>query len=109
MGLHLLDTIIIVGIALLIFGPKTLQSLSRNAGRGVAQAKDLKDKLMSEIPVEELAKVNETISQIPTSPQQVAQKLIFSSPKPGKQAESTEHEAAEAGTEAPGGQKQGSF
>ena len=78
MAFHPLDLIVIVGIALLIFGPKTLQSISHNAGRGVGHAKDMKNKLMSELPVEELSKVGETIARIPTSPQQVAQKLVSS-------------------------------
>lgn len=95
MGFHPLDIIVIVGIALLIFGPKTLQSISHSAGRGVGHAKDLKEKLMTELPVEEMARVNETISQIPTSPQQVAQKLIFSSPKPGEQKEPPAYEISQ--------------
>lgn len=94
MGFHPLDIIIIVGIALLLFGPKTLQSISHSAGRGVGHAKDMKDKLMTELPVEDFAKVSETISQIPTSPQQVAQKLISSSLKPDEKKEQDEPEAA---------------
>ena len=35
MGFHPLDIVILVALALLIFGPKTLQSLSHSAGRGV--------------------------------------------------------------------------
>lgn len=78
MGFHPLDILIIAGFALILFGPKTLQSLSRSAGRGLGQAKDMKDKLMSELPVEEISKVNEALSKIPTSPQQVAHKVIQS-------------------------------
>lgn len=76
MGVHLPDLLIVVAVGLLLFGPKTLQSLSRTAGRGMGQAKQLKDKVVSELPVEELAQLNKTISSIPTSPQQVAQKLV---------------------------------
>ncbi len=76
MGFHPLDIIVVVAIALLLFGPKTLQSLSHSAGRGMGHAKEMKDKLMQELPVEELSQVGETFSQIPTSPHQVAQKLI---------------------------------
>src|SRR5579864_7829718 len=79
MGLHLLDIIIVVGVALLIFGPKTLQSISHKAGRGMGQAKDVKEKLLAELPMDDLAKVNETVSQIPLSPQQAARKLITAS------------------------------
>lgn len=78
MGFHALDIIVIVGIALLIFGPRTLQSLSHTAGRSVGQAKETKDKLLAELPMEDLARVKETVSQIPLSPQQAAQKLVTS-------------------------------
>jgi TatA/E family protein of Tat protein translocase len=44
MGLHLPELIVLVGIALAIFGPKTLNSMARNAGKGVSQVKDAKDK-----------------------------------------------------------------
>lgn len=87
MGLHPLDILVIVGIVLVIFGPKTLQSISHNAGRGMGHAKDVKDKLMSELPIEELSKVSETLSQIPTSPQQVAHKLVSSALKPDERKE----------------------
>lgn len=90
MGFHPLDLLIVAGFILLLFGPKTLQSLSRSAGRGLGQARDMKDKLMSELPVEELSKVNETLSKIPTSPQQVAQKMIQSALVPDeKKADET--------------------
>ena len=90
MGFHPLDILIIIGVALLIFGPKTLQSLSHSAGRGMSHAKDMKDKLVKELPMEELSQVGETFSQIPTSPQQVAQKLIASSLKSDEEKEHTQ-------------------
>ena len=76
-GLHLLDLIVILAIALLIAGPKTLQSISRKAGKGVSQAKVMKDKVMAELPVEEISGISNTLSKIPTSPQQAAQKLLL--------------------------------
>lgn len=94
MGFHPLDILVIVLIALLIFGPKTLQSLSHSAGRGMGHAKEVKDKLMSELPVEELSKVSETISQIPMSPQQVAQKLVTSALKPEEKNEASTAETS---------------
>ena len=96
MGFHPLDIIVIVGIALLLFGPKTLQSLSHNVGRGMGHAKDMKDKLMEELPVEELSQVGETFSRIPTSPQQVAQKLIGSSLKSDEKKEEAQAAAESA-------------
>lgn len=92
-GFHALDLIVIVGIALLIFGPKTLQSLSHHAGRGLGQAKEAKDKLFAELPMEDITRVSETVSQIPLSPQQAARKLI-SSALP-KDEEKTQSEARE--------------
>jgi Sec-independent protein translocase protein TatA len=75
-GLHLFDTIVIVGIALLLFGPKTLQSLSHKAGKGVAQAKEVKNQLLAELPVEELQKMNAAVSSIPLTPQAMVQKVV---------------------------------
>ena len=76
-GLHILDLIVVVAIALLIVGPKTVQSLSRKAGKGVGQAKTVKDQLMSELPMEEISDITNTFSKIPLSPQQAVQKLLL--------------------------------
>ena len=75
-GFHLLDLVVILVIGLLIAGPKALQSMSRNAGKGVGQAKAMKDKVMAELPMEEVSKISETISKIPLSPQQAVQMLL---------------------------------
>lgn len=97
MGLHALDLIIVVGIALLIFGPKTLQSLSHSAGRGVGQVKDAKEQFMAELPIEDLAEVRETVSQIPLSPQQAARQLMSTSLKPDeKKSEAAKETTGEA-------------
>lgn len=76
-GLHLLDLIAVLAIALLIVGPKTVQSLSHKAGKGVGQAKIMKDKVMSELPMDEISEISNTFSKIPMSPQQAAQKLLL--------------------------------
>ena len=76
-GLHLLDLIVILAIALLIVGPKTVQSISRKAGKGVGQAKTMKDKVMAELPMEEISEISNTFSKIPLSPQQAVQKLLL--------------------------------
>ena len=76
-GLHLLDLIVILAIGLLIAGPKALQSISRNAGKGVGQAKTMKDKVMAELPMEEISEISKTFSKIPLSPQQAVQKLLL--------------------------------
>ena len=76
-GLHILDLIVVVAIALLLVGPKTVQSLSRKAGKGVGQAKTMKDQVMSELPMDEISEISNTFSKIPLSPQQAVQKLLL--------------------------------
>ena len=76
MGFHPLELAVIVVIGLLIFGPKTIQSMARNAGKTLGQAKEAKDKLLAELPMEELNSVRENLSRIPLSPQQAAIMLL---------------------------------
>ncbi len=76
MGFHPLDWLVILAIGLLIFGPKAIQSMARNAGKTVGQAKEAKDKLLAELPMEELNHVRENIARIPMSPQQAAIMLL---------------------------------
>ena len=84
MGFHVLDLVPIILIALIIIGPKALQSVSRNIGKGVGQAKEVKDQILSELPVEEITKAT---SKIPTSPQHAIQMLLA---PPEKESESKE-------------------
>ena len=76
MGFHPLDWVVILAVGLLIFGPKAIQSVARNAGKTVGQAKEVKDKLLAELPMEELNSVRNNISRIPLSPQQAALMLL---------------------------------
>jgi Sec-independent protein translocase protein TatA len=76
-GFHLLDLIVILAVGLLIAGPKALQSISRNAGKGVGQAKTVKDNVLAELPMEEVTEIQKTFSKIPLSPQQAVQKLFL--------------------------------
>jgi TatA/E family protein of Tat protein translocase len=76
MGFHPLDWLVILAIGLLIFGPKAIQSMARNAGKTIGQAKEAKDKLLAELPMEELNTVRENIARIPMSPQQAAFMLL---------------------------------
>lgn len=76
-GLHILDLIVVLAIALLIVGPKTVQSLSHKAGKGVGQAKTMKDKALAELPMEEISEISNSFSKIPMSPQQAVQKLLL--------------------------------
>ncbi|MBV9257900.1 MAG: twin-arginine translocase TatA/TatE family subunit [Ktedonobacteraceae bacterium] len=73
---HIPELVVLIGIALAIFGPKALNSMARNAGKGVSQVKNAKDKLMAELPMEEIAKVTESIPQVPLNPQQAVRMLL---------------------------------
>ena len=84
MGFHMLDLIPVLLIALAIVGPKALQSMSRNMGKGIGQAREVKDQVLSELPVEE---INKVAHQIPMSPQQAIQKIL---PPSEKEPESKE-------------------
>ena len=74
-GFHWFELLIIVGIGLILMGPKTVQSIARNAGKGVSQAKNAKEKVLAEIP-EEVTQISEHISRIPLSPQQAVRMLM---------------------------------
>jgi Sec-independent protein translocase protein TatA len=91
-GFHLLDLVVILVIGLLVAGPKALQSMSRNAGKGMGQAKAMKDKVMAELPMEEVSKISETFSKIPLSPQQAVQMLL--TPEQEKKKQETKEESA---------------
>lgn len=90
MGFHPLDWVVILVIGLLIFGPKAIQSVARNAGKTVGQAKEAKDKLLAELPMQELNSVRDNISRIPLSPQQAAVMLLT----PEQQREKEKQEPA---------------
>lgn len=83
-GFHFLDLGIILLIGLAILGPKALISMSRKAGEGASHAKDMKDKIMAELPMDEISRVSQSmphIPQIPTSPQQAVRMLVMSEKK----------------------------
>ena len=89
-GFHFIDLIVILVIGLLVAGPKAMQSISRNAGKGVGQAKTVKDKVMAELPMEEVSEISKTFSKIPLSPQQAIQKLLI--PEQEKKQQETKQE-----------------
>ena len=72
-GFHILDLVIVAIIGLALFGPKALQSIARNAGKGLGQAKEAKEKVMAELPMEEISKVTQ---KVPMNAQQAIQMLI---------------------------------
>ena len=75
LGFHWFELLIIAGIGLILLGPKTVQSIARNAGKGVSQAKNVKDQVLAEVP-EEVTQISQHISRIPLSPQQAVQMLM---------------------------------
>lgn len=105
MGFHPLDWLVILAIGLLIFGPKAIQSVARNAGKTVSQAKEAKDKLLAELPMEELNSVRDHISRIPMSPQQAAMMLL--TPEQQRKQDKQETPQAPAIAEAPSEEKPG--
>jgi Sec-independent protein translocase protein TatA len=76
MGFHIFDLIVIAVIGLAIFGPKALQSMARSTGKGLGQAKEMKDKLMSELPLEEISKVSQKIPRVPLNTQEALHMLL---------------------------------
>ena len=84
-GLHLIDLIVIMGIILALLGSKALQSVARGAGKGMGQAKAAKDKVLAELPMEEISKVSQSISRIPLSPAQAVQMLLTPEKAPEQQ------------------------
>jgi Sec-independent protein translocase protein TatA len=84
MGMHFLDLIIVAGIGLALFGPKALQSMARNAGKGIGQAKIIKDQIMSELPMEDIAKITEYVPRFPLNSRHAMQMLI--TPEPAEEA-----------------------
>jgi Sec-independent protein translocase protein TatA len=75
-GFHFMSLIVVLVIGLVIAGPKALQSLSRNVGKSVGQAKAMKDKVMAELPMEEISGLSQSIAKIPLTPQQAVRMLL---------------------------------
>lgn len=75
-GFHILDLVFIALIVLAIFGPKALQSMARNAGKGVSQVKGLKNKVMAELPVEEFSEMSQQLPRVPLNSRQALGMLV---------------------------------
>jgi TatA/E family protein of Tat protein translocase len=107
MGFHPLDWLVILAIGLLIFGPKAVQSMARNAGKTVGHAREAKDKLLAELPMEELNTVRDHISRIPMSPQQAAMMLLTPEQQREQEKQKQETPLAPEKAETPSQEKQG--
>lgn len=75
-GFHFSSLTVVLVMSLVIAGPKALQALSRHVGKSVGQAKAMKEKVMAELPMEEISGLVQSISKIPLSPQQAVQRLL---------------------------------
>ena len=95
-GFHLVDLIVIMGIVLALLGSKSLQSMARGAGKGMGQAKAAKDKVLAELPLEEISKVTENIPRIPLNTTQAVQMLLTSTPQKGQEQPKQEEPKAES-------------
>jgi Sec-independent protein translocase protein TatA len=73
-----MDMAIIAVVILALFGAKTLQSVAHNTGKTVAQVKGAKDKVMSDLGVDDLKKAAENLPRIPLNPQQAVKQYILS-------------------------------
>ena len=94
-GIHLIDLIVILGIVLALFGSKALQSVARGAGKGMGEAKAAKDKVLAELPLEEISKVTQHIPRIPLNTTQAVQMLLTPSDK-GQEKPKEEEPKAES-------------
>jgi Sec-independent protein translocase protein TatA len=81
MGLHIVDIIIVAAIGLALFGSKALQSAAHEAGKTMGQAKQAKDKIMAEVPLDEITRIKGNIPQIPLNSRQAVQMLMDSDEK----------------------------
>jgi len=96
-GIHLIDLIVILGIVLALFGTKALQSVARNAGKGMGQAKAAKDKVLAELPMEEISKVSESIPKIPRIPLNASQAVqMLLTPEKGPEQQKKEEAKPES-------------
>ena len=85
-GFHFISLIVVLVIGLVIAGPKALQSLSRNVGKSVGQAKTMQEKVMAELPMEDIAELSQSLAKIPLTPQQAVQKLLTPEQKTKKES-----------------------
>ncbi len=76
MGFHPIELVVIAVIILALLGPKALQSMAHDAGKGVGHAKNAKDKVLAELPMQEISEVTNNIPRIPTHPHDVVRLLV---------------------------------
>lgn len=100
MGFHLVDILIVAGVVLALFGSKSLQSIARGAGKTMGQAKAVKDKVMAEVPLDEITKVTDHLPNVPLNSRQAVQMLLKSDEKPVQKEKAAEKEEVSTRAEA---------
>ncbi|GCE47103.1 hypothetical protein EI42_00623 [Thermosporothrix hazakensis] len=80
--MHYLNLAILILLLLAVFGPKHLVKMGKGAGKVVGEAKVMKDKLMADLKVDDIVG---DLRDVPTSPRDVARKLLLDSPKDTKE------------------------
>ncbi len=76
--MHIIDILVIAGVVLALFGPKMLQSIARDAGKGLGKAKEMKDTLMSDLPMEDIHKMTKNVPRVPLNSRQALGMLMAS-------------------------------
>ncbi len=95
MGVHFLDLIVVAVVGLALFGPKALQSVARNLGKGVAQGKSIKEKVMSDLSVDDIVKVTDDLPRVPRNSRQAIEMLM--QPEEGKKKDEAKETAEQPG------------
>lgn len=72
-----LEILLIALVGLALFGPKALQSLARNAGKGVAQMGQIKNKVIDDLAVDDLRGMASSINTI-RNPRKAMTALLLS-------------------------------
>ena len=76
--MHIIDILVIAGVVLALFGPKMLQSIAHDAGKGVGKAKEMKDTLMSDLPMEDIHNMTKNVPRVPLNSRQALGMLMAS-------------------------------
>ncbi len=76
--MHIIDVLVIAGVVLALFGPKMLQSIARDAGKGVGKAKEMKETLMSDLPMEDIHNMTRNVPRVPLNSRQALGMLMTS-------------------------------
>jgi Sec-independent protein secretion pathway components len=80
--MHLINYVLIGAVLLLLFGPKLLQSLARNAGKATGELRQAKDRLMADPSLEEVMNVKKSLDRLPTTPEKAVRMMLTPADKP---------------------------